>query len=291
MKSYTDKDSYLESRPIEVIAGRWGSDTAQSFFIHTDLLKSRSIFFKNFLPNIVRANDTKAKEFDSYSTYHTSLYWRREKLSLTPVFEFPTESADAFENYVRLLYTAELPIQDLPAKPKADDDILSAWKEGLCDSVHHTCSALYKLYALCTRIGDHTSKRVLLVAFLEQASTLRSNGIVYRPDKFAIADVYDNTTAQDPLRMFLVDCYVYEGTSDWVYEAGEKSKHPPAFLADFMSVMLKQRATPDYASRLTDAKFYQDKLSVLEEGGGGEEVGGRRWGVSKCRRLSFDDEP
>lgn len=255
-----------------MIARRWGSDTAQSFFIHTDLLKSRSIFFKNFLPSIVRANDTKAEEFDGYSTYHTGLFWRQEKLSITPVFEFPTESADAFENYVQLLYTGALPIQDLPAKPNADGDILSAWKEALCDAVHQTCSALYKLYALCTRIGDNTSKRVLLAAFLKQASTLRSNGTVYRPDKFAIANVYDNTAAKDPLRMFLVDCYVYEGTSDWVYEAGEKSKHPPAFLADFMSVMLERRATPDYASRLTDAKFYQDMLRALEEGiGRGEE--------------------
>jgi hypothetical protein len=139
-------------------------------------------------------------------------------------------------------------------KSKAEDDSLSVWKEVLCDSVHLTSSALYKLYALCTRIGDNPSKRVLLAAFLSMASTLRSNGSVYRPDKFAIMDVYDNTAAQNSLRMSLVDCHVYEGTSAWVYEAGEKSRHPQAFLVDFMRVMLERRATLDYASRFTDAK-------------------------------------
>ncbi|KAH3960195.1 hypothetical protein HBI13_117510 [Parastagonospora nodorum] len=220
-----------ENSKIVVIVGQYKPETAQFFFTHTDLLKSKLTFFKIFLPNTAQATENEAGEFDGYSTYNTSLYSRQEKASLTPVFEFLTED-------------------DFPAKPKANDDSL----------------ALYKLYALCTHIGDNPSEHVLLAAFLSMASTLRSNGSVYRPDKFAIMDAYDNTTAPDPLRMFSVDCYVYDGTSAWVYEAGENSRHPHAFLADFMSVMLERRATPDYASRLADAKYYQDKLSALEDG-------------------------
>jgi hypothetical protein len=100
---FTDNDSYLKSRPAEVIVGQYHLETAQSFFIHTDLLKSRSTFFKDILRNTAQATGNEAGEFDDYSTYHTGLYWRQEKASLTPVFESPTESADAFENYIRLL--------------------------------------------------------------------------------------------------------------------------------------------------------------------------------------------
>jgi hypothetical protein len=243
--------------------------------VHAELLTSRSAFFAKALRKYSKT-DQSNEDTDTQSIGDQSIQWREGEEG---VVILPADEPDVFANYVRILYTRVLPIDDDPKKPETDpntvtEDEIKKIKTDLDDLVDGVVAEIYtalgKLYVFCEKIRDVTAKRDLLSSFVKECSTTRLNETIRYPDAYVIRDVYSGTLPSDPLRAFLTDCHVYEGHSEWVGESYKDFPHE--FLYDLMVGMYKAQEEPANLSRVKDTKYYLDKLTGLEEGKAEEEM-------------------
>jgi hypothetical protein len=187
------------------------------------------------------------------------------------IIRLPEDEPDVFAIYVQLLYTGKLPIYEEPSKPEGLTRLTRAEGEKeypeFYASVHAAVNREYimlaKLYVLCEKIQDVTAKCALLSAFVESTLKVRVDGSQSFPPTQPIRHIYQGTLTSDPLRAFLVDCYVYEGYIGWAYE--KYHNFPHEFLYDFMVGAYQVRTAPMDKSRTKDAKYYIDKLVEPEK--------------------------
>ena len=154
-------------------------------------------------------------------------------------------------------------------------------EKGQCqDAVQEAMRNLYcmliKLYIFCDKVQDVSSKRILLAALVEASDTRRKDDSYHYPAIAAIADAYTNIPASDPLREFLVDCVVYQGSPSWMHDENdcydEYNCYPHEFcFAVMIGLMTKEEGSLANLD-VGDAKYYQDKLDQhekrMEEEGG-----------------------
>jgi hypothetical protein len=188
------------------------------------------------------------------------------------IVKLPVDKPDIFANYVQLLYSGALPIFDDPQKPKIHPETMSgeevkkieadftALIEVAVDKVY---IILGELYLFCEKIQDPTTKKNLLVSFIKASCQTRATGTVYYPDPRVIKRVYSGTLPSDPLREFLVDCYVYAGYTLWI-DQDCKDLLPPEFLYDFMVKTYRVRPLPEDRSQIQDTSYYLEKLNAPE---------------------------
>jgi hypothetical protein len=183
----------------------------------------------------------------------------------------PVDEPAVFANYAHLLYTGVLPIYDEPKKLEGLGELTAVEIEekypdyctAISQAVEKENAMLGKLYVLCEKIQDRSAKQALLAAFVESILQERGNGSRCFPTDDMIHEIYDGTLESDPLREFLVDCYVYKGHSGWM--SSKYDALPHEFLHDVLVGMFKGRAEPADSSKVEDAKFYQEKLQEVED--------------------------
>jgi hypothetical protein len=132
-------------------------------------------------------------------------------------------------------------------------------------TVVHTM--LTKLYIFCDKIGDVTAKQALLVSFIEECTETCATGKSYYPDALHVSWVYSGTFPSDPLRVYLVDCYAYMGISTWVGPNHNYESFSQEFLFDLLAKVYEVRAKPNDSSKLSDTKYYLDKLAEYKNKG------------------------
>jgi hypothetical protein len=247
-----------------------GEDTKtppQTFSVHADLLASRSAFFAKALRNYTKMYRGEGKE-EAMHNVEQQIQWREGEEG---VVELPVDQPEVFANYVQLLYSGALPIFDKPERPKMDPKTMTReevknmdadFEQLIVGAVDRMYLMLGELYVFCERIRDIAAKHNLLVAFIKESSRSRANGSTYYPDQLVVEHVYPNTLPSDPLREFLVDCYVYVGHSKWI--SGGYKDFPAEFLFDFMVSIYQVRARPEDRSRLKDTDYYLEKLNAPE---------------------------
>lgn len=251
----TDQNSFLTSPTVRVRVGTDDDVSEQYFYVHVDLLTSRSHFFANALRDYAK--------FDEDNKNTGSNMWREGDEG---IIRLPEDEPDIFAIYVQFLYTGKLPIYEEPSKPEGLARLTRAEGEkeypefyaSVLAAVDREYTMLAKVYVLCEKIQDVTTKRALLSAFVESTLKVRVDVSQFFPPTQPIRDIYQGTLTSDPLRAFLVDCYVYEGHIGWAYE--EYHDFPHEFLYDFMVGAYKVRAGPKDRSRVKTAKYYLDKL-------------------------------
>jgi hypothetical protein len=114
------------------------------------------------------------------------------------------------------------------------------------------------------RYGGAKAKQALLVSYVRECSEIRSDGSEQYPDAFIIRYIYSGTLSLDPLRAFLVDCFVYHGHSKWVSKNYKDLPHE--FLHNLVVGMYEVRTGPKSTRRLRNTKYYLNKLTEFEEG-------------------------
>jgi hypothetical protein len=251
---------------VEVVVDGEDDSPKKSFFVHRELLTSRSCFFAKALKNYAKSNqrEESGKSDDSLTG---SIQWREGE---NGVVTLPVDDPDVFANYIQLLYTGVLPVQDDPKKPVSDDQLSEEKaKEAKVECMIAMAVAaklefaiLGKLYVFCEKIQDADAKYALLAGFIE-ATKIRDDNCMHFCNIPIIGLIYAGTLTFDPIRDFLVDCCVLRGTINWVNAEYKSFLHE--FLFDVMKGMYKDRARPDDRSRVEDAKHYQDKLLKSEE--------------------------
>jgi len=220
---------------------------SRSFFVHRDLITSRSKFF--------------AKAFRSYSgTDNGAIKWREGE---DGIIKMPEDSQDVFTQYLQLIYYGRVPVGKTL---KGDTKGLSAkdLDKALDDLSDQEYVALSKLYVFCEKVEDLHSKAIIITAFVETARTLRENNTVYYPNPGPIKIVYDGSMNRDPLRQFLVNCYVLRADERW-FEGSAIDDYNPQFLFDALVEMAKQRDKIGDKARIQTAEQYCKKLLEAEE--------------------------
>jgi hypothetical protein len=86
---------------------------------------------------------------------------------------------------------------------------------------------LCKLYVLCTKLIDMTSRNLVVGAMHANMMKWRAD-VERRPSTAAIKYAYDNTKEGDKLRELLVDSYRCFGVDGWI-KGEEREKCPKAF--------------------------------------------------------------
>jgi hypothetical protein len=264
--------------------GKETNTPPRSFFVHVELLTSRSTFFAKALRKYARANQSD-EDTNMQSSEDQSIQWREGEEG---VVKMPADEPDVFANYVQLLYTRVLPICDDAKLPKMNpatmtedevEKIKTSFNELVVIAVDEMYTTLGKLYVFCEKIRDATAKQALLATFVEESSRIRSDGMEQYPDTCVIRDIYSGTLPSDPLRAFLADCYAYEGNSEW---AGKDYKDlPHEFLHDLVVGMYEVRPGPKNLGKLKNTKYYLDKLTEFEEGKAEEEISAEGMEVEK----------
>jgi hypothetical protein len=248
--------------------GQETETTSQSFSVHADLLTSRSAFFAKALRNYIKVYRGEEKD-EAMHGIEQQIQWREGEEG---VIKLPVDKPDVFANYVQLLYSGVLPIFDDPKKPDIHPTTMSRervkkieadFKALTVIAVDKVYTMLGKLYVFCEKIQDDTSKKDLLVSFIKASCQTRADGSVYYPDQLVVRRVYSGTLPSDPLREFLVDCYVYAGHSKWI---GQDCKDilSPEFLYDFMVETYRVRPRPEDRSQIENTNYYLEKLKALE---------------------------
>jgi hypothetical protein len=260
----TDQNSFITSPTVRVRVGADNNVSEQSFYVHVDLLTSRSHFFANALRDYAKF-DEHNKEADNKNR---SIVWREGDEG---IIRLPEDEPDVFANYVQFLYAKKLPIYKELSKPEGFTPVITAkgkkeypeFYASMLAAAQREYTMLAKLYVFCEKIQDVTTKHALIFAFVESTQKVRGGITQLFPITQVIRHIYNGTLASDPLRAFLVDCYVYMGHSGWAEEKYDKFPHE--FLYDFMVGTYKVRTAPMDKSRIKDAKYYQDKLGKLEK--------------------------
>lgn len=257
----TDSNSYLTRPTVKVIVGETMKSASRSFFIHAGLLTSRSPFFANALKSYKPFDEnTDGKSF--YDSEHQCSQWRE---GMEGVVHLPQDEPEVFSNYVQLLYYGVLPIGDDPKEPEPTEDktVLDKFKKDMTKALSKVYLMLAKIYVLCEKLQDITSKGMLLASFIEESSRVRGDGNIHYPHLTIIGLIFFGTVEGDPLRAFVVDYYVYVAPPEWTRAMELYSKK---FLYDVMVGMIEKRAAPADISKLKDKKYYQDKLAAFAKG-------------------------
>jgi hypothetical protein len=276
---FTDNASYLTSRTIEIIVEAETKSSSRSFFVHADLLTSRSRFFAKALKNYVESKEQTGAEDSSTAmegdqrknkqsadtSVGEAIMWKEGKEG---VVELPVDEPEVFGDYVQLLYTGALVVFNEPKRrptPKwnekrqkgvVDVDLRDLHMR---DEVMDSYGRLTNLYVLCEKICDTTAKSAILAAFIELSDKQSSYGLSWPPTHVCLLEkIYAGTQMTDPLRAFVVDNYVLLGDSAWANDAAEGFPHE--FLYDVMVCMYKDRAPPRSKRRVRQASYYQQKL-------------------------------
>jgi hypothetical protein len=262
--------SYLIGPMVKVVVGEDIEVSTQTFFVHADLLTSRSSFFAKALRSYAKAgpgdDEDKAKQVVEYESVH----WREGE---ERVVRLPVDEPEIFANYTKLIYAGVLPILKDPKKLEMDpatmteDGIKKAeakFKERVVCAVDVVFETLAKLYVFCEKIRDKVAKQTLLESFVKESSETRASGTNYYPGPVPVRDIYFGTLPSDPLREFLADSYAHVGLSTWLGQKQNYKSVPHEFLFDLAAELYKVRAAPADRSRLRDTKYYLDKLTEFE---------------------------
>jgi hypothetical protein len=259
-------DSYLTSPVITVIVGPNDQDSekpcSQTFFVHKDLITSRSCFFAKALKDYT---GSKSVEDDG------GVSWLEGKEG---VVRMPEDEPEVFANYVQLLYHGVIPIYDELEQAVASNTLAKGitseqksaehLKQAVASAAQQEYNTLAKIYVLCEKIQDTATKRLVFAAFIEATTKKRVDTRRHYLDSRAIRFIYAGTLASDPLRTFVADCYVLVGNSSWMESA---DFYPHEFLYDVTLGMLKERAVSDAKAelRLEDKEACLKKLDVFEQ--------------------------
>lgn len=252
---------------VKIIVGEDTDPGSRTFFVHAELLMSRSTFFAKALKDY-KPSDWKDERVASYLQDQGS-QWKEGQEG---VVRLPIDKPDVFANYVQLIYAGILPIFDEPEKHEegpedTTEDVKKQKEQQLSEAVGAAMDELYptltKLYIFCDKVQYISAKRVLLASFVEAATTLRRNGKFYYPDHTTATDVYANTLTSYPIREYLVDCFVYKGNPDWMH--AEYACYPHEFCFDVLVGMMKKEGLLENRG-IPDAKYYLSKLDELEKG-------------------------
>lgn len=236
---------------------RVGKVDIKSFYAHKDLLTSRSAFFAAALKGHASSDD--GVEI---------VQWKE---GVEGVIRMPDDEPQVFAAYMHLIYHGTLPISANPkrASPPATPphELASArttemeekqFKRKIYQAIHDEYNLLTTLYIFSDKIQDSRAKHSLLRAFVEATRRVRADETTRFPSAPAIQAAYEGTTPMDPLRQFLVDCYVLVGHRGWAgTSAGE---FPAEFLFDVVVGMYEERGRPRDTKRVEDAAYYCERL-------------------------------
>ncbi|KAF1946600.1 hypothetical protein EJ02DRAFT_430537 [Clathrospora elynae] len=234
--------SYLESTMVEIVVGE--DEVSKPFFVHEELITTRSRFFQKALRKYGRDED---------------IQWLEGK---ERVVKLPDDDAEIFAAYVQLLYQDRLPCY----KPITATEAGSALKQAVHRTSHEEYDLLARLYVFCEKIQDVTAKGLLISAFVQASRKLREDGCKYYPAADQIKYVFEGTPDSDPLRQLFVDYYVYRGHSGWTENSRPEDYHHD-FLHMVMVLMVTERKRPANHDKMIHASSYRAKLrGVGEEG-------------------------
>lgn len=280
---------------------------SRSFYVHAELLTSRSRFFAKALKNYSErnkhadtANETtegdkqadgtetgdiegrsqQTREKDVANTATGSVMWLEGEEG---VVSLPVDEPEVFAGYVQLLYTGLLPMyEDPPRTGQVQNDahvkeqvskrrkITPEHEEAQQRAIYRSYDKLSKLYIFCEKIQDVAAKSALLAAFVEVSLERDDNGSQWFPDTDTVRGVYAGTLALNPLRTWLVNCYVIRGRGDWMEE--KYTDFPHEFLHDVVKAMYVERGAPKDRYKIQDVKYYQDKLLEVEAAANAERT-------------------
>jgi hypothetical protein len=266
-------DSYLTSPMITVIVGPKDQDgdkiRSQTFFVHKDLITSRSRFFAKALKDYTGSKSVENEGGKSSKSEIGGISWLEGEEG---VVKMPEDEPEVFANYIQLLYYGTIPIynelEQVPASNTLDNGTTS--KREFARQLEHAVAlaarqeynTLAKMYVLCEKIQDTAAKRSVFAAFVEATTKSRVNNDQHYPVYSTVRLIYAGTLTSDPLRTFVTDCHVLVGHSGWVASADD---YPHEFLYDVTLGMFKERAVSDAKARLRlkDTETYLKKLDVL----------------------------
>jgi hypothetical protein len=263
--------SYLIGPMVKVVVGEDIEVSTQTFFVHADLLTSRSSFFAKALRSYAKAGRSDDEDKAKQVAEHESIQWREGEEGMV---KLPVDEPEIFANYTKLIYAGVLPILNDPKKPEMDptkmteDETKKAeadFRERVICAVELVFESLGKLYAFCEKIRDKVAKQTLLESFVKECSETRASGSNYYPGPVAVRDIYSGTLPSDPLRTFLADSYAHVGHSKWVGQKQNYESFSHEFLFDLAAELYKVRAAPVDSSRIRDTKYYLDKLTEFEK--------------------------
>ncbi|KAJ4365881.1 hypothetical protein N0V83_008503 [Neocucurbitaria cava] len=234
-------------------------DDVRSFHIHKDLLTSRSEFFANVLKGY-KDSSKSGTHNDTFEIVH----WKEGSEG---IIELPKDEPEVFETYVQLIYQGAIPIRKkltvcVPVE-SVDAELKAKSEKGIKEIVDYEYVLLAELYVLAEKLQDIAAKRSIFSAFIE-ATLIRANGRSYYPTLKATDIIYAGTSASDPMRAFIVDCFVFVGHTAWVEDTAAAS-YPQDFLFGVMVGMFKERHKPKDATRVKNATSYLSKLQPYVE--------------------------
>ncbi|CAO2656483.1 Nn.00g052860.m01.CDS01 [Neocucurbitaria sp. VM-36] len=249
--------SYFESPVVKIRVGE--VEEVRTFHVHGDVLTSRSQFFAKALRGY-KASCESGNENNSTE----AIQWKE---GLEGIVELPDDKPETFVAYLHLIYLNELPVRgssSIPViAPNATEEDRKKAKEDITQAmnlaVNHEYRVLANLYVLADKIQDIAAKRAILEAMVEATFTIRNDGSTTYPGIPTIDRIYAGTSASDPMREFLVDCYVFAGNHfTWSREDGNRFPHE--FLFDVMVQLFKDKSAPMTMVKPRNTAKYLDKL-------------------------------
>jgi hypothetical protein len=176
-----------------------------------------------------------------------------------------------FEDYIKLLYRG-LMADHLHVNPsipaftgnETKKAKKAALEEATLNAVDIEFERLINLYVFCEHVQDLDAKKVLLSTLVESTRKIRYDDMNYYPsEQDVVHSIYAKTPTGDPMREFLVDCFVIKGTHEWIRHTSA-TDYPPEFLFDVLATTFEYRSKPESElfSRLEDAAHYCNKLDM-----------------------------
>ena len=222
-------------------------ERSRSFFVHRDLITSRSKFFAKALRNYGESSNG-------------DITWREGEHGIV---ELPEDCLDVFSHYLELIYQGHVPV----GKQFVGDTEAMSYKERIkaVGEFHdQEYVALSKLYVFCEKVGDVQSKVMLVTAFVETSQKVRTSASTYCANAECTKIVYDGTLDGDPLRKWMVTCFALRAHESWF--TGERvENYNPQFLLDVMAEMAKRRAQISDYSEIRNAEHYCKQLLEAEK--------------------------
>jgi hypothetical protein len=197
-----------------------GGERGESFWVHKDLISSRSDFFANALKR----------------------EWMKVK---DRKIELPDDEPKIFALYLQLLYTDKLPVKEIESLRKSgdsgdssDNDDSEYWK--LKDA---ECLELCQLYILADELQDVTSTNTVIDAILgvfKEMVDMDDGDLGPFLDFEVIKLVYDSTPMLSPLRQLMADHWVHRANKFWLGDE-DRDALPEDFLFDVLRGTLDKR--------------------------------------------------
>jgi hypothetical protein len=180
------------------------------------------------------------------------------------IVALPYDNPETFALYIQLLYNNMIPLQepvsiyvDEAQQVKKTDEAL---KQEVVAAVNQELDSLCELYVFCEKMQDPTSKKLVVKAMVEHTNKERPDTSRYYPGANCIETVYQGTVSGDPMRKFLVDCYVWRGKEDW-FKAADCDHFHPKFLYDFA---IRMRQVVDGKTYTYKRRRYLDAADYLK---------------------------